>query len=389
MVSFLFSRFEVAFSIAKEELKKWIQSDTKVVIIPFSFAKETTSDGIKEFYEEKLKKKYIKPLEELGLKESNVSYLDCYSETTSMMIEKINQADIIILPGGNPEMFYQKIKEKKLITTLRNYKGVIIGSSAGTEIQLKDYFITAKNNYYQKFDWYKGIGILKNPFFMDVHSIKEVNYLEQFQTISKEKKKDVYAIFDDGCMIYNRENHECKVLGNVLKFHNDKKGRNNMKLKQYRDPWLAEKVEEVIGFYPREFYPLDNFSSFKVEWKGYLFTSSEEAYQAASFMGSNEEIVEQIKHSHSADEAQRIAYANRDKRRKDWDEVKDSVMEEILRLKVEQNPYVKKKLLETEDYLIVEDSPKDAYWGWGPNRDGENHLGKIWMKIRDELKEKE
>ena len=31
---------------------------------------------------------------------------------------------------------------------------------------------------------------------------------------------------------------------------------------QYRDPWLGEKFEEVIGFYPREFYPFDNFSSF-------------------------------------------------------------------------------------------------------------------------------
>ena len=61
-------------------------------------------------------------------------------------------------------------------------------------------------------------------------------------------------------------------------------------------------------------------------------------------------------------------------------------MEELLRLKIEQNPYVKKKLLQTEDYLIVEDSPKDSFWGWGPNRDGFNQLGKLWMKLRDELK---
>lgn len=63
-------------------------------------------------------------------------------------------------------------------------------------------------------------------------------------------------------------------------------------------------------------------------------------------------------------------------------------MEELLRLKVEQNPYVKRKLLQTKDYVIVEDSPKDSYWGWGFERNGENHLGKIWMKIRDELKGK-
>ena len=159
-----------------------------------------------------------------------------------------------------------------------------------------------------------------------------------------------------------------------------------IELEQYRNRWLREKMDEVIGFYPREFYPFDNFSSFKVEWNGYLFSSVEEAYQAASFMGSDEELVEKIKKSHSADEAQRIAYANRDKRREDWDDVKISIMEELLRLKIEQNPYVKKKLLQTEDYMIVEDSPKDDFWGWGPNRNGQNNLGKLWMKLRKELK---
>ena len=158
-----------------------------------------------------------------------------------------------------------------------------------------------------------------------------------------------------------------------------------IKLEQYRDLWLSEKMNDVIGFYPREFYPLDNFSSFKVNWNGYIYSSLEEAYQAASFMGSSEELVELVKKSHSADEAQRIAYANRDKQRKDWNEVKLYIMEELLRLQIDQNPYVKKKLLETNNYMIVEDSPKDSFWGWGPNRDGQNQLGKLWMKLRNEL----
>lgn len=97
-------------------------------------------------------------------------------------------------------------------------------------------------------------------------------------------------------------------------------------------------------------------------------------------------MVEKIKKSYSADEAQRIAYANKDKGKEDWDDVKISIMEELLRLKIEQNPYVKKKLLQTEDYMIVEDSPKDDFWGWGPNRNGQNNLGKLWMKLREELK---
>lgn len=160
-----------------------------------------------------------------------------------------------------------------------------------------------------------------------------------------------------------------------------------IKLEQYRDLWLSDKMDEVIGFYPREFYCLDNFSFFKVEYNGYLYSSVEEAYQALGFKDSAPEIYNEIINCHSAHEAQKIAYANRDKRDSNWDNIKVDVMEKLLRAKIDQNPYVKKKLLETKDYLIVEDSPKDNFWGWGINRDGNNQLGKLWMKLREELQE--
>lgn len=156
-----------------------------------------------------------------------------------------------------------------------------------------------------------------------------------------------------------------------------------IKLKQYRDTWMSQKFDDVIGFYPREFYPLDNFSSFKVEVDGYLYASLEEAFQSLLFLPAYPEISEQIKNSHSAHDAQKIMHENIDKVKYNNDE-KAYIMEKLLRLKIEQNPYVLKKLLETKDYTIVEDSPKDNYWGWGINRDGENKLGKLWMKLRDE-----
>ncbi len=156
-----------------------------------------------------------------------------------------------------------------------------------------------------------------------------------------------------------------------------------IKLDQYRDIWLSQKFDDVIGFYPREFYPLDNFSSFKVKWNGYLYSSLEEAFQSRLFLPDYPEIADKIKESYSAHEAQKIMFENIDKIKYTNDE-QISIMEELLRLKIEQNPYVKKKLLQTKDYKIVEDSPKDSFWGWGPNRAGENNLGKLWMKLRDE-----
>lgn len=160
-----------------------------------------------------------------------------------------------------------------------------------------------------------------------------------------------------------------------------------IKVEQYRDPWLGEKFNEFIGFYPREFFVFDNFSSFRVLVDGVLYCTVEHAYQAYKFLKSAPEIAKQITECYSAHEAQKIAYANRDKQDKNWNEIRLDVMEKLLRLKLEQNPYVKKKLLQTGDCIICEDSPKDNFWGIGIDRQGRNELGKLWMKLRSELRD--
>jgi hypothetical protein len=92
-----------------------------------------------------------------------------------------------------------------------------------------------------------------------------------------------------------------------------------------------------------------------------------------------------IQNAPSAHEAFKIAERNKDKRRPDWDAVKFDVMRDILRAKAAQHEYVRRKLLATGDRMLVENSWRDDVWGWGPNRDGQNMLGKLWMEIRAEL----
>lgn len=152
----------------------------------------------------------------------------------------------------------------------------------------------------------------------------------------------------------------------------------------FRDPDL-DVSGEVVGFYPREFYALDNFSSFQVIWQGRRWPTSEHAYQASHFFDTYPEIVDEIAESMSADQALRIAREHADKIPGDWDDRKVAVMEQICLAKLMQNPYVQKKLLQTGEIPIVEDSPKDDFWGWGADRQGRNELGKIWMRLREQL----
>ena len=72
--------------------------------------------------------------------------------------------------------------------------------------------------------------------------------------------------------------------------------------------------------------------------------------------------------------------------RPDWEFIKDSIMEEALRMKF-SNPKLRKALLNTGDeYLEEGNTWGDQYWGVC-NGVGKNKLGKLLMKIRQEIKE--
>ena len=154
---------------------------------------------------------------------------------------------------------------------------------------------------------------------------------------------------------------------------------------QNRDPEL-DTAGKIVGFYEREIYIFSNFSSFSVRWRGKLWPTSEHAYQAAHFFKTAPKLAEKIHKAKSAHDAFKIAKANAHKAPADWEEKKVAIMEDIVRHKLKQHPYVLRKLVQTGKRKLAEDSPKDDCWGWGKNRDGRNELGKIWMKLRGELK---
>lgn len=218
MYSILCSKIEILPNY-KNCFSKILYSKQKVLIIPWSFPKEL--NNLNEFFSknEKRYKKYITSLTGIDLSEKNIDVLDCYKDGKELIKEKIKNADVLVLTGGNPEMFYKKVvQDTECLYDIKHFKGIIIGSSAGADLQLSRYFITAKNNYYKYFAFYDGFGILDNPFYIDVHSINNKKYLEKLQRIANDKKKNVYAIFDNGAMIYNRSTSVLEKFGDVLTF---------------------------------------------------------------------------------------------------------------------------------------------------------------------------
>ena len=149
-------------------------------------------------------------------------------------------------------------------------------------------------------------------------------------------------------------------------------------------------MNEIIidrSMYQWQLLPLDNFSAFGFEMNGEYFQTSEHAFQYLKFIETNKEIANKIKESFSPNDARNIAHENKEYRLPNWSDVKYQNMEKVLRLKVEQNPIVKETLLNTKDYIIAENCiDEDTDWGLDNNNQGNNHLGKIWIKIREDIK---
>lgn len=141
---------------------------------------------------------------------------------------------------------------------------------------------------------------------------------------------------------------------------------------------------ERVCFYEQDFYVLSNFSSFRITFTGQTFDTSEAAYHYQRFMLPEDR--RGVMYAESAHDAFRYAQENKSRQRHDWDAVKVDIMRDILRAKVAQHEYVRRKLLATGERELVENSWRDSYWGWGPNKDGQNMLGKLWMQIRAELR---
>lgn len=151
-------------------------------------------------------------------------------------------------------------------------------------------------------------------------------------------------------------------------------------------PLFTLDTAERVCFYEQEFYVLSNFSAFRVNIDGVWFDTSEAAYHWHRFYPEQRRHRRAILAAVSAHEAFRYAQDHKADQRPDWDAIKCNVMKATLRAKADQHEYVRRKLLETGERELVENSWRDPYWGWGPNRDGLNMLGKLWMEIRADLR---
>lgn len=169
-------------------------------------------------------------------------------------------------------------------------------------------------------------------------------------------------------------------------------------------PWIAFPPlppDRRILFFGRDredFAFLSNFYPCRIHLDGRVWPHSEAWYQAQK--SENPAYREKILRRPSPGWAKRIGDSRVGSRRisrrswfrrrpqdlrSDWDEIKEEVMRQVLAAKFSQNPSLRRALVRTVPAELVEDSPRDLFWGSGRDGSGRNTLGRLLMELRETL----
>lgn len=129
---------------------------------------------------------------------------------------------------------------------------------------------------------------------------------------------------------------------------------------------------------------LSNFELCPVQYDELWFPSTEHAYQAAKAKSHSLRMYftnESLTPGGAKRAGQKLDL------REDWEQIKLGVMEDLLRQKFSSGSDLARKLLLTGDEELVEGNTwGDTYWGVDSVKGGQNNLGKLLMKIREELR---
>jgi len=142
----------------------------------------------------------------------------------------------------------------------------------------------------------------------------------------------------------------------------------------------------VIKEFQGKYRFLSNFYPCKIMMDGVEYPTVEHAYQASKTMsGAHREIIRLKETPGQAKRYGKIIHI-----RSDWEDIKGSIMYDLLEQKFGQDNF-RRLLLATDDEQLIEGNNwHDRYWGKcycdRCNGSGENVLGALIMRVRDEIR---
>jgi len=210
MAHILMSRGILGDPKVQSHVSPLIQSDMKVCFLALSYFSEYFIDQktYQEYYSPggEYYEKMIEQFSPYGIKPEHISWILDHVDDHDSAVKKIKEADILYFPGGAPDQFMGRIKALGIKEVIEAHQGHFIGSSAGTMIQFKNYYIS-KDIDYKRFTYEEGLDLLSG-FFVETHYRRRVQQKKGMRKVYRAYHEPIFGLPDDGLIIVNHDEIE-------------------------------------------------------------------------------------------------------------------------------------------------------------------------------------
>lgn len=221
MYHILLSNFNFDEAWCYEKIKPYLRADQRVVVMPLTFDRcVDTSEKWLELYA--VGKKYYelitRPFQSFQYDVSQFHWINPFEMTKERIIEQLAWSDLLILPGGFPDLQMKRMESLGIVDELRYYYGDVIGVSSGAMTQLPIFYLSPDQDYNRPVYNLKGIGMIDLNAQVEVH-FDATNVL-QFDALKVVcQTENVIAIGEKGCFIV--EHDQIEAIGDVTFFEKE------------------------------------------------------------------------------------------------------------------------------------------------------------------------
>ena len=166
MTNILLEGYDINAPWLLETLKRYILPSHKVAVIALAFrdSRVKNIDDWNALYAKDHGCYYsgiIRSLSDYGISESQIEFINYYTDTPETANLKIQNSDILYFPGGLPDRMMQRIHDLQIYDSILHHNGIMLGYSAGAVIQLREYHLTPDKDY-PTFAYYSGFPFIDN-----------------------------------------------------------------------------------------------------------------------------------------------------------------------------------------------------------------------------------
>jgi dipeptidase E len=175
-----------------------------LIVLVFPWARASFDKGYKK------RKTLVDYFISLGA--STINFIE-YSDSNEAIAKKMADSNIVYLTGGLASVLVERLKNMSIDHLLHDYRGVIVGRSAGALALCRKCIITCRRNSEVKI--INGLGLA--DLTLKVHYKPEKD--STLERLSRQEK--IYAVPEGSALVYN--NDACSFIGEVYLFENGKK----------------------------------------------------------------------------------------------------------------------------------------------------------------------